>query len=77
MNESDTEIVSSILTSNGFIEVKSAEDAEIVFANTCAIWENAESKIWNKINSHYKVMKRKNPKMIIGILGCMAERLKD
>lgn len=77
MNESDTEIISSILSSKGYSLAEKAEDADIVFANTCAIRENAETKIWNKINSYYKNLKKQNPQMVIGILGCMAEWLKE
>lgn len=77
MNESDTEIISSILKNEGYELVESAENADIVFANTCAIRENAENKIWNKINSYYKNLKKQKPEMVIGILGCMAEWLKE
>jgi len=58
MNESDTEIISSILSSKGYSLAEKAEEADIVFANTCAIRENAETKIWNKINSYYKNLKK-------------------
>ena len=58
MNEADTEIITSIMNLGGFWQVEKAEEADIVFANTCAIWENAEDKIWNKINSYYKNLKK-------------------
>ena len=78
MNLSDTEIVSSILeNSANLIPAASAEAADVLFANTCSIRENAENKIWNKIETHYVGMKRRNKHKIIGILGCMAERLKS
>jgi MiaB/RimO family radical SAM methylthiotransferase len=45
--------------------------------NTCAIRENAEKKIWNKISNNYNYIKKQNPETVVGVLGCMAERLKD
>lgn len=48
-----------------------------MLVNTCAIREGAEKKIWNKIDSHYSAIKKTNKNAIVGILGCMAERLKD
>lgn len=48
-----------------------------MLVNTCAIRENAEKKIWNKIDSHYSAVKKNNKNAIVGVLGCMAERLKD
>lgn len=53
------------------------ESADLVFANTCSIREKAETKIWNKIKNDYKGLKKKDPQKVIGILGCMAERLKE
>lgn len=79
MNSSDSEIVRSILLSAGHSETHTVDDAELIFQNTCAIRENAESKIWNRLKffrSMRKKSKRKGyPK--VGVLGCMAERLKD
>jgi len=49
----------------------------VVLVNTCAIRENAEKKIWNKIESNYHTVKKNNKEAIVGVLGCMAERLKD
>ena len=49
----------------------------MVLVNTCAIREGAEKKIWNKIDSHYSAVKKTNKDAIVGVLGCMAERLKD
>lgn len=51
--------------------------ADIVLVNTCAIREGAEKKIWNKLESQYSGIKKKNKDAIVGVLGCMAERLKD
>lgn len=80
MNVNDTEVVWAILKKEGFIKAEILEHADIVLVMTCAIREGAESKIWNKIDylkGLRNVRKRKNlPPMRIGILGCMAERLK-
>jgi len=51
--------------------------ADVVLVNTCAIREGAEKKIWNKLDSTYAGIKKKNKDAIVGVLGCMAERLKD
>jgi tRNA-2-methylthio-N6-dimethylallyladenosine synthase len=76
MNENDTEIISTILTSNKLKKSDKLEEADVILTNTCAIRESAEEKVWNKIQ-HIKGIKRRNPEKIFGILGCMAERMKD
>ena len=75
MNFSDSEIVASIMAENGFDTTDSAEKADLIFLNTCAIRENAEQKIRNRL-VHLKGMKKNNPGLVVGVLGCMAERLK-
>jgi tRNA-2-methylthio-N6-dimethylallyladenosine synthase len=75
MNFSDSEIVASIMHENGFDTTDSAEKADLIFLNTCAIRENAEQKIRNRL-VHLKGMKNRKPELVIGVLGCMAERLK-
>jgi tRNA-2-methylthio-N6-dimethylallyladenosine synthase len=75
MNFSDSEIVASIMGEQGFETVKTWEDADVIFVNTCAIRDNAEQRIWNRLKQ-FKAKKRKNPDLIVGVLGCMAERLK-
>ena len=75
MNFSDSEIVASIMFENGFDTTDSAEKADLIFLNTCAIRENAEQKIRYRLN-HLRGNKRRNPNLVIGVLGCMAERLK-
>ena len=79
MNMSDSEIVRSILLSAGHTETPTVEDAELIFQNTCAIRENAESKIWNRLKYFRGMRKRSGRKGYpkIGVLGCMAERLKE
>ncbi|GFR33668.1 mitochondrial tRNA methylthiotransferase CDK5RAP1 [Trichonephila clavata] len=80
MNVSDTEIIYSILKNAGFEIVKDINDTDVIFIMTCAIREGAEQKIWSRLN-YFKTVKRKHDvmhahKMKIGVLGCMAERLK-
>ncbi|XP_073993093.1 CDK5RAP1-like protein isoform X2 [Rhodnius prolixus] len=80
MNVNDTEIVWSILQSAGFLKTNRIKEADIILVMTCAIRESAETKIWNRIQ-HLRGLKRTNlknkPQLKIGILGCMAERLKE
>jgi Uncharacterized protein family UPF0004 len=79
MNLSDTEIVRSILLSAGHTETSVLDDAELIFQNTCAIRENAETKIWNRLKFFESMRKRSKRKGYpkVGVLGCMAERLKE
>lgn len=79
MNLSDTEIVRSILLAAGHKETSAVEDAELIFQNTCAIRENAESKIWSRLKFFRSMRKSSSRKGYpkIGVLGCMAERLKE
>lgn len=76
MNLADTEVVLGVLNSKGFTVADSIEDAGIVLLNTCSIRENAEQRIYGRLGN-LKKLKDKNPETIIGILGCMAERLRD
>jgi tRNA-2-methylthio-N6-dimethylallyladenosine synthase len=75
MNVSDSEIVSAILTEKGLQLANDAENADIILLNTCAIRENAEQKIRFKLKELKQLKKQKN--IVIGVLGCMAERLKN
>lgn len=75
MNFSDSEVVASILINEGFTTTRNADDADVVLINTCSIRENAEQRVRNRLTQFNKA-KRNKPGMIIGILGCMAERLK-
>ncbi len=75
MNFSDSEIVASIMKGNGFDSVSSFEEADVIFLNTCSIREKAEQTIRNRL-MHFNGIKKKKPDVTIGILGCMAERLK-
>ncbi|MES2689245.1 MAG: tRNA (N6-isopentenyl adenosine(37)-C2)-methylthiotransferase MiaB [Bacteroidota bacterium] len=75
MNTADSEVVASIMGGNGFKTTSDIEDADVVFINTCAIRDNAEARIWGRLREMRQTKKRK-PGMIVGVLGCMAERLK-
>jgi tRNA-2-methylthio-N6-dimethylallyladenosine synthase len=77
MNFSDSEIVASILTKEGFSTTPNLEDADVVFVNTCSIREKAEQTVRNRLKVYNAIKKKQNPKMLVGVLGCMAERLKD
>jgi len=76
MNFADSEIVASILSEEGFSTTRNADEAELVLINTCSIRENAEQRVRNRLNE-FHIRKRKNPSLIVGLLGCMAERLKS
>ena len=75
MNLADTEIVLGILQKNSYILVKEASEADVVLLNTCSIRENAEQRIYGRLGN-FKNIKKSNPNLVVGILGCMAERLK-
>lgn len=76
MNFSDSEIVASIMTDNNYQTTQNAEGADVIFLNTCSIRENAEQKVLNRLKQ-LQVLRKKKPDLIIGLLGCMAERLKS
>lgn len=75
MNFSDSEIVASILANQGFETTSDFKEADVIFINTCSIRENAEQRVRNRLKE-FKVSKQRNPGMVVGVLGCMAERLK-
>ena len=76
MNFSDSEIVSSIMFENGFDTTNDVDKADVIFVNTCSIREKAEQTVKNRI-SQLNALKKKKPELTIGVLGCMAERLKE
>ncbi|MBS1657838.1 MAG: tRNA (N6-isopentenyl adenosine(37)-C2)-methylthiotransferase MiaB [Bacteroidetes bacterium] len=76
MNFSDTEIVASILSSEGFVPTPDFREADLVLINTCSIRENAEQKVRGRL-TEFRSIKKRNPEAIVGVLGCMAERLKS
>ncbi len=76
MNFSDTEIVASILSEDGFTTTPDYNQADVIFINTCSIRENAETRVRNRLKQ-FKAIKKTNKGLVIGVLGCMAERLKS
>ena len=76
MNVGDSEIVVSIMQEEGYRYTESLEEADIVLINTCSIRDNAEQRIWGRL-SEMRHQRKKKPSLIIGIIGCMAERLKE
>ena len=77
MNMNDSEIVASILSEQGYNTTHILDDADLVLVNTCSIREKAELTIRKRLQKYNKVKKEKNPNMKVGVLGCMAERLKS
>ncbi|HNR42599.1 MAG TPA: tRNA (N6-isopentenyl adenosine(37)-C2)-methylthiotransferase MiaB [Bacteroidales bacterium] len=76
MNVSDSEVVASILSGHGYATTGNIDEADLVLINTCSIRENAEARIWARLRD-LRRLKRKNPGVLIGLIGCMAERLKE
>ena len=76
MNVADTEVIFSILSGAGFERTEDISAADVIMANTCSIRDNAEQRIWGRIDS-FNTVRKSRPGTIVGILGCMAERLKD
>lgn len=76
MNFSDSEIVASILSKEGFSTTRNSDEADVVLMNTCAIRDNAEQRVRNRL-SQFKTLKKSKPGLVVGLLGCMAERLKS
>lgn len=76
MNFSDSEIVGSIMMESGYEVTRNLSQADVIFINTCSIRDNAEQKVRNRLKQ-FNAMKRNNPSLVIGLLGCMAERVKE
>ncbi len=76
MNVVDSEVIFSIMRKEGYERTTAMEDADIILANTCSVRDNAEQRIWGRIEV-FRKMKESNPGVIVGIVGCMAERLKE
>ncbi|MES2588215.1 MAG: tRNA (N6-isopentenyl adenosine(37)-C2)-methylthiotransferase MiaB [Bacteroidota bacterium] len=76
MNFSDSEVVASILANEGYETTRNSEEADVILLNTCSIRDNAEQRV-NKRLFDFKQQKKNNPGLVVGILGCMAERLKE
>tara|TARA_Y100000739_G_scaffold97201_1_gene83381 strand:- start:3229 stop:4548 length:1320 start_codon:yes stop_codon:yes gene_type:complete len=76
MNVADSEMIEGILQSKGYYPIKRMDSADIIFVNTCAIREHAEEKVHSRLGVFSKI-KNNKPNVIIGVLGCMAQHLKD
>lgn len=76
MNVADSEVVASVMKMAGYEPCESLDEADAVFLNTCSVRDNAEQKIIHRLEA-LNAMRRKGRKLIIGVLGCMAERVKD
>ena len=76
MNVADSEVVASVLADAGYAPAVSIHEADIILVNTCSIRENAEQRVWGRLDL-FRAQKKKRPHVIVGVLGCMAERLKE
>lgn len=76
MNVSDSEVVASVLKDKGYSITEDINEADVILVNTCSIRENAEQRIWGRLDV-FKQIKKKKPELIVGVIGCMAERLKE
>ncbi len=76
MNVADSEVVVAIMQDKGYTVTGSLHDADLILVNTCSIRDNAEQRVWGRLDL-FKSIKRKNPGTLVGVIGCMAERLKE
>ncbi len=76
MNVGDTEIVVSVMQAEGYFYTDRIDEADIILINTCSIRDNAEQRIWGRL-AEMKRLRRAKPSLLVGIIGCMAERLKE
>ena len=76
MNVADSEVIASVMQMAGYTPASTLDEADAVFMNTCSIRDNAEQKIWNRLD-YFHALKKKRPALIVGVVGCMAERVKD
>ncbi len=74
MNIADSEVVASIMEHDGFTITKTREEADVILVNTCSVRENAETRVRGRVQG-FSELKKKNPKLLVGVIGCMAERL--
>ena len=76
MNVADSEVIASVMQMAGYTMSETLEEADAVFMNTCSIRDNAEQRIFNRLDYFYS-LKKKKQNFIVGVLGCMAERVKE
>jgi len=76
MNVNDSEVVVAVMQDAGFSLCREIDDADVIFVNTCSIRNHAEQRIWRRLDA-FLLRKKKRPSLIVGVLGCMAKRLKE
>lgn len=76
MNVADSEVVASIMQMDGYVMTEKIEEANAIFVNTCSVRENAEQRVYGRLQ-YFQSLKKKNKSLVIGVLGCMAERVKE
>ena len=76
MNVNDTEVIFAIMAKAGYERTEDMSSADIILANTCSVRDNAEQRIWGRIEQ-FRLVKKERPEVVVGIVGCMAGRLKD
>ena len=77
MNVADSEVVASVMKMAGYDVTQNLDEADAIFINTCSIRDNAEQKIFSRLNQLHALQRRRSRRLIVGIIGCMAERMKD
>lgn len=77
MNVADSEVVASVMKMAGYDITQDLDEADAIFINTCSIRDNAEQKIFSRLNQLHALQRRRSRRLIVGIIGCMAERMKD
>ena len=76
MNVADSEVVASVMEMDGFQLTDNEKEADAVFINTCSVRDNAEQRVYNRLDN-IRALRKKNKNLVIGVIGCMAERVKD
>jgi tRNA-2-methylthio-N6-dimethylallyladenosine synthase len=76
MNVSDSEVVAAVLREHGYAICLAPDEAELILINTCSVRDNAEQRVWGRL-AELRALKRSKPELMLGVIGCMAERLKD
>ena len=76
MNVADSEVVASVLKDNGYLKTQDINQADLILVNTCSIRENAEQRVWGRLDK-FRQIKKGKPELKVGVIGCMAERLKE
>ena len=76
MNVADSEVVASVMSMDGYAVTENIEEADAIFVNTCSIRDNAEQKIVSRLQ-YFRSLRKKKKNLVVGVLGCMAERVKD